>query len=613
MIDYPSPGATSSTRVESSQLTTASSAVSRADSGIVLSQVSQSDAHHESPPQPSRQVQKNYFTKKKKTKAQLDRLKRYNKSKCKAIKKKSVSVSKFKHNASVQEIDALIKDKVKDPESFNKELRKELIGGRALMNSLEILSRESQDAKHIVQRICASEELYSSGASTRVKLQCGINPRKRPAEHQLFEELGHKRKKKQENERMDRVRANIRKYFLDDSVTRQSPGKHDWVKVNGKKMQKRICNDYVWNSWERYNAENPFLQCSKATFYRNRPKHCLTSKYLTKDTTCCQRHQNFQLLCKSLHTIIPEETIPKFADSFSRKYSTQEQVHELLHKFDADNYDGDVSYEQWGRDTKKSDGKPKTKVLRHSLPPDQFLQFFMKAYEEFIEHNVRVQKQYGALKNLKLKLPRGHVIMQNDFIQNFACLLADAAQSSFFDQTQVTIHASVLYFYNEKGELEYISFIHVSGVNQHNKSMVQAILDQVWTVDMKHLIEELDISHVHYYSDSPTSQYRNRWMFQYIESHKERYGISASWDYFEAGHGKGPCDGLGGTIKRLAEDACKMGALIQDADDFLKWAQNSPSVKFKVFGISQEVFDASEKRCNAYGTVIQPVKGNCFP
>ena len=33
------------------------------------------------------------------------------------------------------------------------------------------------------------------------------------------------------------------------------------------------------------------------------------------------------------------------------------------------------------------------------------------------------------------------------------------------------------------------------------------------------------------------------------------FGIDAEWHFFATSHGKGPCDGVGGTIKRLAARA----------------------------------------------------------
>ena len=34
--------------------------------------------------------------------------------------------------------------------------------------------------------------------------------------------------------------------------------------------------------------------------------------------------------------------------------------------------------------------------------------------------------------------------------------------------------------------------------------------------------------------------------------HEEDFGLSALWNFFATSHGKGPCDGIGGTVKRLA-------------------------------------------------------------
>ena len=38
-------------------------------------------------------------------------------------------------------------------------------------------------------------------------------------------------------------------------------------------------------------------------------------------------------------------------------------------------------------------------------------------------------------------------------------------------------------------------------------------------------------------------------------NHQIDYGISAGWNFFATSHGKSPCDGVGGTVKRLAARA----------------------------------------------------------
>ena len=55
-------------------------------------------------------------------------------------------------------------------------------------------------------------------------------------------------------------------------------------------------------------------------------------------------------------------------------------------------------------------------------------------------------------------------------------------------------------------------------------------------------------------SDSPSSQYRNRSMVHLMAKICGTHGISAfEWIYSEAGHGKGAPDGVGASVKRLAD------------------------------------------------------------
>ena len=58
------------------------------------------------------------------------------------------------------------------------------------------------------------------------------------------------------------------------------------------------------------------------------------------------------------------------------------------------------------------------------------------------------------------------------------------------------------------------------------------------------------------------------------------FGIKAAWNYFNAGRNKGPCDVLGGTIIRMADNAIKQGKyVIQDAFDFFSWAESNASIQ----------------------------------
>ena len=60
-------------------------------------------------------------------------------------------------------------------------------------------------------------------------------------------------------------------------------------------------------------------------------------------------------------------------------------------------------------------------------------------------------------------------------------------------------------------------------------------------------------------------------MFNITTHHRELFGVNATWQYFESGHGKGAYDGVGGAVKPSADLAVKMGTLIKTADNLYNW------------------------------------------
>lgn len=78
-----------------------------------------------------------------------------------------------------------------------------------------------------------------------------------------------------------------------------------------------------------------------------------------------------------------------------------------------------------------------------------------------------------------------------------------------------------------------------------------------------------DLQYVHFLSDSPSKQYRNQFMYYVMI----RYIVPIfsqlkrlSWNYTEAGHGKGAPDGVGVTVKRTCDRIISYG--VQDVGYF---------------------------------------------
>ena len=100
------------------------------------------------------------------------------------------------------------------------------------------------------------------------------------------------------------------------------------------------------------------------------------------------------------------------------------------------------------------------------------------------------------------------------------------------------------------------------------------------------------------------------------------FGISASWQYLESGHGKGPCDGVGGSVKRAADRAAKIGKLIKTAQDVYAWGiSETQSAVTYLFVMKEDAKKASTElpsigAVRVYGTIkthaVMPVDDHIY-
>ena len=98
-------------------------------------------------------------------------------------------------------------------------------------------------------------------------------------------------------------------------------------------------------------------------------------------------------------------------------------------------------------------------------------------------------------------------------------------------------------------------------------------------------------------------------MFQIISTHENEFGCKANWNYFEVGHGKGPCDGIGGTVKRLADDAVTQNiVVIQDQLGIFAWSQETQNEsKIKYLFVSSEETKVWKKLLQGRAETLKPV------
>lgn len=94
----------------------------------------------------------------------------------------------------------------------------------------------------------------------------------------------------------------IRSFFLSDEASHPTPGKKDFVKVDGEKIQKRYLNDSMLYLYKNF-IKTATLVVSYSTFCKHKPKEVVAPKIGSWDTCLCPKCQNFKLITGSLHSV----------------------------------------------------------------------------------------------------------------------------------------------------------------------------------------------------------------------------------------------------------------------------------------------------------------------
>ncbi len=106
---------------------------------------------------------------------------------------------------------------------------------------------------------------------------------------------------------------------------------------------------------------------------------------------------------------------------------------------------------------------------------------------------------------------------------------------------------------------------------------------------------DLNVTVVHFFSDGPSTQYRQKGNFYLFCTKLKQYGFqSGTWNFLEASHGKGAPDGIGGFLKRTADGLVSHGKDIPNAE-LLFGALLDVQMSVKLFYISEENMDEAVK------------------
>ena len=384
-----------------------------------------------------------------------------------------------------------------------------------------------------------------------------------------------------------------------------------------KKVQKRVLFRDLTEIHPIYQRRvDDKWKCHLSTFQRAVAKAKWFVKIRQHMLECCvcKPHQNYALMLQSMHQ--HASFLPTDPDALFREYTKDQFETHLcdtgtIHEgYSYDKLPDVIRFKRWqltpvpvGKTKKTPEAddenvdatnkRKKSKVVTEEviyvnklrpvdcyLPADAFVEELIDSFVYVREHAYRADHQHCCVRKQRKELKYTSCTIQMDFAQNWLIGFGEGGeiQSVFFNKDGITIHPVVLHLTDEHGNSFTESLCYVSDDRTHDAGAIFMIIELV----CKHIRDKYPhIKMVHYWTDSPSSQYRNISIFSLVCRHKELFGLRATWNYFEANHGKGPCDGVGAAAKRKADMKVKQGNDVYSAALFVKHCNDGAgSVKY---------------------------------
>lgn len=402
------------------------------------------------------------------------------------------------------------------------------------------------------------------------------------------------------------VKNSAQEFFIANST--ECPGKGDCITRNKEKKQKRYLNSTMGEMHDKFQLKFPHMQLSYVAFTRLRPFYVVPPKVSSRDTCLCLTHENMGLLVKALHGrgLIEENSSDKIINSITCRPRTELCLSrncpacstKSVKYLDCVEENLIITYQQWL--TKKEEricGKSSKPIIVHLTTKEsrtatltEIIEIFEKFANVFMQHVYRIEHQYKAMTECKLNLTGKELKILADFNENYNCKYGTEPQSVHFgaSRQQVTLHTGMAYTEDfQEG------FATLSPSLKHDPLAIAVHFTKI----LDHYLERFPlVETLHFLSDGPTTQYRNRKMFYLVVNYlTQRYPkiTSIIYNFSEAGHGKGAADGIGAVIKRTADRLVAEGNDINNFDILLKVVKERCSNMF-ISSVSETDIQAME-------------------
>ena len=454
---------------------------------------------------------------------------------------------------------------------------------------LEQLQKYFQECASRAERIHALTVLPRSWPLREIKEKFNVSTRTVTKVKRLVETKGilSTPNKKVGRPLDDETKKAVVDFFYRSDVSKELTGKNSviCVRENGKKVHKN--KRFVLANLSHLHAEfvqlHPDLKVSLSKFAFLRPRDCILSDSSGMHNVCvCIAHENPKLMFEgaSLQTLTDFQKATDcckllLCDAPSDACYLRECIEcpdssglreKLGMAFEEELIDS-VTFNQW-------ESTDRSNIVTKTCSVEDFIEDFIVKTESLVKHHFILKRQTSFFKELQKNIAVNEAIIIGDFAENFTFIVQDSVQSFYFANKQATIHPFSCYYRNpETNAVEHLSFAVISDHMDHSTVAVYAFQKELINA-LKPFIPNL--AKVFWFSDGCAEQYKNKKNAANVYFFYQDFQIVAEWHFFASGHGRSPCDGIGGCIKRFASLYClkntQPGSQITTAKRLYEWA-----------------------------------------
>ena len=181
---------------------------------------------------------------------------------------------------------------------------------------------------------------------------------------------------------------------------------------------------------------------------------------------------------------------------------------------------------------------------------DDFIEDLCTKVEKLLPHAFISRHQSNYYKSCKINIEENQILLNVDFAENYAFVVQNAPQGFHWNNNQATVFVAFAHYFKED-EIKHKGYVVISDNLNHDVVAVYTYQQLI----IESLKKAISVHKISYFSDGAPQQFKNFKNVLNVYYHNIDFKVMAEWHLFPTAHGKGACDGIGGSIERAAAKA----------------------------------------------------------